>query len=221
VGMTVLIRGNDNHVAEFAAKFPDIPYDIDLDYKSDIELESYPFIFDYYVDESPDNLNAYKNYDGVLLLNSVKSSLLEYSSYLGHISKGVLVGFNGLPTFFNREVLECTVLNESGSVRLKEAAEFLGFNYVTVDDRIGMVTPRVIFMIINEAYYTCQEGTATKEAIDQAMKLGTNYPFGPFEWTQRVGIVHVYELLDAVYQDTHDERYKICPMLKKEYLESI
>jgi 3-hydroxybutyryl-CoA dehydrogenase len=81
-----------------------------------------------------------------------------------------------------------------------------------------MVTPRVIFMIINEAYFTVQEGTARKADIDQGMKLGTNYPYGPFEWSELIGLQHVYELLEAVYEDTKDERYKICSLLKKEYL---
>ena len=73
-------------------------------------------------------------------------------------------------------------------------------------------------MIINEAYYTAQEGTASREDIDMAMKLGTNYPYGPFEWSERIGINHIYELLEAIYDDTHDERYKICSLLKQEYL---
>jgi 3-hydroxybutyryl-CoA dehydrogenase len=63
-----------------------------------------------------------------------------------------------------------------------------------------------------------QEGTATRDDIDMAMKSGTNYPYGPFEWSRRIGIRHVYELLEAVYEDTKDERYKICALLKKEYL---
>jgi 3-hydroxybutyryl-CoA dehydrogenase len=87
-----------------------------------------------------------------------------------------------------------------------------------VDDRVGLVTPRIICMIINEAYYTVQEGTSGKADIDLAMKLGTNYPFGPFEWCQKIGVRNVYELLAAIYEDTKDERYKICPLLKKEYL---
>ena len=87
-----------------------------------------------------------------------------------------------------------------------------------VGDRVGMVTPRVICMIINEAFYTLQEGTASREDIDSGMKLGTGYPFGPFEWSERIGIRHVYELLEAMWEDTHEERYKICPLLKKEYM---
>jgi 3-hydroxybutyryl-CoA dehydrogenase len=73
-------------------------------------------------------------------------------------------------------------------------------------------------MIINEAYYTVQEGTAEREDIDLGMKLGTNYPHGPFEWCAKIGIQNVYELLEAVYDDTKEERYKICPRLKKDYL---
>ena len=103
-------------------------------------------------------------------------------------------------------------------MRLNSIMKDLGSDFLVVDDRVGLVTPRVICMIINEAYYTVQEGTASREDIDIAMKLGTNYPFGPFEWCQRIGVRHVYELLEAVYDDTKDERYKICPLLKKEYL---
>ena len=75
-------------------------------------------------------------------------------------------------------------------------------------------------MIINEAYYTVQEGTATREDIDLGMKLGTAYPMGPFEWCEKVGVKNVYETLDAIYEDTHDERYKICPLMKTEFLRS-
>jgi len=81
-----------------------------------------------------------------------------------------------------------------------------------------MITPRVVCMIINEAFYTVQEGTATEGDIDQAMKLGTNYPHGPFEWCDKIGLNDVYETLEALYQDTHDERYKICSLLKQRYL---
>ena len=60
--------------------------------------------------------------------------------------------------------------------------------------------------------------TASEEDIDLAMKLGTNYPYGPFEWARKIGIKHIYEILEALYEDTKDERYKISPLLKKEFL---
>jgi len=84
--------------------------------------------------------------------------------------------------------------------------------FVCVEDRVGLVTPRVICMVINEAYYTLEEGTATRNDIDLAMKLGTNYPYDPFEWAKRIGIKNVIELLEAVYSDTQDDRYKVCSL---------
>jgi 3-hydroxybutyryl-CoA dehydrogenase len=81
---------------------------------------------------------------------------------------------------------------------------------------VGMLTPRIIGMIINEAYYTLQEGTASKTDIDLGMKLGTNYPKGPFEWAELWGLAEVRRLLEAMYRDTGDPRYKLCPLLKTE-----
>jgi len=78
-----------------------------------------------------------------------------------------------------------------------------------------MATPRVVSMIINEAYYLLQERGAAANDIDAALKLGVNYPYGPFEWAEKIGIANIAQTLEAVYHDTHDERYKICPLLKK------
>jgi 3-hydroxybutyryl-CoA dehydrogenase len=125
---------------------------------------------------------------------------------------------NGLPSFINRSLFEVSVLNDTNKGILNECMDKLNWKYTLVEDRVGMVTPRVIFMIINEACYTLQEGTASMQDIDTSMKLGTNYPFGPFEWSDKVGIKHVYETLEALYKDTKEERYKICPLLKTKYL---
>ena len=110
--------------------------------------------------------------------------------------------------------LELTSFDDSDKTLLNN----LLTEYKIVEDRVGMVTPRIICMIINEAFYTVQEGTASKKDIDLGMKLGTNYPMGPFEWLDKIGIDQAYELLEALYEDTKEERYKICPALKKEYL---
>jgi 3-hydroxybutyryl-CoA dehydrogenase len=215
--MNVLIRGNESHIAEFKAKFSDLPFDTDIDHASKVDLSTYEYIFDFDVDNTLENPESYTGYSGTLLLNSVKYSLIGCLNS-ADFELATLVGFNGLPTFFNRDVLECTVMNQEGSKKLKEVAGLLNFTYVSIEDRIGMVTPRVVFMIINEAFFTVQEGTATRDDIDLAMKLGTNYPYGPFEWVKKIGISNVYEILEAIYQDTRDDRYKICPLLKREYL---
>src|SRR5436190_3400363 len=75
-------------------------------------------------------------------------------------------GFCGFPTFVNRAVMEVSVPGEKSLSNLKLVFEKLGSDYVVVADKPGLVTPRVICMIINEAYYTVEEGTATREDID-------------------------------------------------------
>ncbi|MBI3232916.1 MAG: hypothetical protein HYZ42_02555 [Bacteroidetes bacterium] len=126
-----------------------------------------------------------------------------------------------IPTFINRNHWELTCLGKEAQKYFGQLKKNLNIEATLVADRVGMVTPRVVFMIINEAYYTVQEGTANREDIDKAMKLGTNYPYGPFEWAKLIGVNNVVETLDAVYQDTHDERYRVCPLLKNEYIEHL
>lgn len=125
-------------------------------------------------------------------------------------------GFNGLPTFFNNPLMEVSCLNNEQLDLMKSLLDKIGAEYRIVEDRPGMVTPRIIAMIINEAFYTVMEGTATKEDIDKAMKLGTNYPYGPFEWAEKIGINQIKIMLEEIYSHTHDDRYKACPLLKKE-----
>ena len=129
-----------------------------------------------------------------------------------------MYGFCGLPTLLNRPLLEVSLYHEADRAKLAETCAALGTDYRVVADRVGLVTPRVICQIINEAYFTVQEGTASKADVDLGMKLGTNYPHGPFAWAEAIGIARVYAVLEALWQDTHDERYKVCPLLKREAL---
>jgi len=127
-------------------------------------------------------------------------------------------GFCGLPTLLNRSLLEVSLYHEADRAKLAETCAALSTDYRVVEDRVGLVTPRVICMIINEACYTVQEGTATMQDVDLGMKLGTNYPRGPFAWANAIGVARVYAVLEAMWDDTHDERYKICPLLKRQAL---
>ena len=185
---------------------------------SDSHLEKANVVFDFTPDDHQEALEQYANYPKVaVFLNSVTTSLAEQVVYQSELGCK-LFGFNGHPTFIERDLLEVTIYKETERDYLEDLIGQLGLAIEVVDDRVGMVTPRIIAMIINEAFYTVMEGTATKEDIDLGMKLGTNYPMGPFEWAKKWGMNNVYEVLDALYEDTKEERYKICPLLKKEYL---
>ena len=217
--MRILIVGEEHHVEECKQKLGSgHSYSVVSDYSSlDKHLGQQDIVFDFIIDEEPEEFGRYADLECTAFLNTAKMNLAQFAFSVGNDFSCTLFGFNGLPTFFNRPVLEVSCFKKEDTMKLNGVMKNLGTEFLVVDDRVGLVTPRVICMIINEAYYTVQEGTATREDIDVAMKLGTNYPYGPFEWCQRIGIRHVYELLEAVYDDTKDERYKICPLLKREY----
>lgn len=122
-------------------------------------------------------------------------------------------GFCGLRTLVNRELLEVAIKSESDRATLEAVCAKLGTRYEVVADQAGMVTPRVICMIINEAFYTLEEGIATREDIDLAMKLGTNYPYGPFEWGERIGLSGVVKVLKGAQEECGDGRYRVCRLL--------
>ena len=160
---------------------------------------------------------------GTLIRKPVVLPLFEEASAQSIVHSGLLRGFDvfgfcGLPTLFNRPLLELSCYDPADSDDLASICAALGTDYRVVEDRVGLVTPRVICMIINEACYTLQEGTASIQDIDLSMKLGTGYPRGPFEWANAIGVPRVYAVLEALWNDTHDERYKICPLLKRQAL---
>jgi len=188
---------------------------------SESHLEKADVVFDFSTEENPEALEQYINYpEMAVFLNAVTFSLAEQAIYQSKV-ECKLFGFNGHSTFIERDLMEVSMFDKDEKTYLENLMNQLGLDTEVVNDRIGMVTPRIIAMIINEAYYTVMEGTATKEDIDIGMKLGTNYPMGPFEWASKWGIRNVYEVLEALFEDTKDERYKICPLLKKEYLKGM
>jgi 3-hydroxybutyryl-CoA dehydrogenase len=218
--MNLLVIGNQTSFEECRMKFGDAHHYIHAgSHESAVEhIPESEVIFDFVIDQEPDQLEIYFGATAKIFLNTCKITLGELWHYYNNDVRCEAFGFNGMPTFIERDVLEVSIYKKKTKPDLEAVCDELGTEYLIVDDRIGLVTPRIICMIINEAYYTVQEGTASKKDIDVGMKLGTNYPYGPFEWCTKIGIDQVYELLEAVYEDTHDERYKICPLLKKEYL---
>lgn len=222
--MNILVIGSLVNLEECQAKFGTQHQYTHTHHQQDAEqyFLTTHLIFDFTIHKDPQQMEVYRDHPNVTaFLNTTFISLLELTAHVHHQVKSTLFGFCGLPTFVNRPLLEVSIRDASSRNRLEEVCAQLTTQYTVVDDRIGLVTPRVICMIINEAYYTVQEGTATREDIDLGMKLGTNYPYGPFEWANKIGIGNVYQTLVSVYEDTKDERYKICSLLKKEALSLI
>jgi len=217
--MNILVIGSESQFVDCQNKFGEAFYYIHAPFHEDAEahIGYTDVVFDFLIEDDPYDMDVYrKREDLTVFLNAPKFSLAQYAEMLNHQIKCLLIGFNGLPGFFTLPVLEISLLNHDQAGQASEICKELGTDFQIVADRVGMVTPRVICMIINEAYFTLQEGTANKADIDAAMKLGTAYPYGPFEWADKMGLLYVYEILEAVYADTKDERYKICPLLKRE-----
>ena len=104
------------------------------------------------------------------------------------------VRINGWLTF-----LERTIVEGCAHAPQKPAAEAVLKNFnrtlTWVPDITGLLSARVVTGVINEAYLALEEGLSTAEEIDTAMKLGTNYPYGPLEWCDRIGKKNVQQLL--------------------------
>ena len=215
--MNIFVIGTSHQRDEIHSKINAGHSVILVDNLEEIDPESTAVIFDFLFDDSPDDLEQYAGLDNIhLFVNATRASLAEIT-FFGDSTLPKLYGIAGDPTFLERPLLEVSASHKN-KADAKSLFIEIGLEATLVDDRVGLVTPRIISMIINEAYYTVMEGTATRDDIDTGMKLGTNYPMGPFEWTAKWGLANIYELLEAMYLDSKDERYKICPLLKQEYL---
>ncbi len=118
---------------------------------------------------------------------------------------------NGWSTFLQRSFWEISgAINEDVEAIFKSCNIRINF----VKDEPGFIAARVIAMIINEAYFALEDNVSSKAEIDTAMKLGTNYPYGPFEWAQLIGNKNILALLQHLCST--DSRYKPSEFLMKE-----
>lgn len=120
---------------------------------------------------------------------------------------------NAWPTFLDRNIWEVATSNET---EVGIMFNSIGYKYIIVKDEPGLISARVISMIINEAYFAFEENVSTKEEINIAMKLGTNYPYGPFDWADKIGIYNIYSLLQKLSKNSR--RYLISASLSSEAL---
>jgi len=142
------------------------------------------------------------------LINTVTETLSELN-FPPNISR-----INGWPGFLEREVWEIT---SHDMERIENIFKNFSRRIFFVKDEPGFVAARVISMIINEAFFAFGENVSSKEQIDLAMKLGTNYPNGPFEWAEKIGIEKIYSLLKKLSEK--EERYLPAPALEKRFLQ--
>jgi 3-hydroxybutyryl-CoA dehydrogenase len=123
------------------------------------------------------------------------------------------IRLNAWPGFLLNQIIELSARKENME-EAEKILQALHWQFQAVPDIAGMITPRIIATIINEAYFALGDQVSSKEEIDVAMKLGTNYPYGPFEWSQKIGLIKIYNLLLQLSQT--DKRYSPAPLLENE-----
>ncbi|HXB42962.1 MAG TPA: 3-hydroxyacyl-CoA dehydrogenase family protein [Puia sp.] len=124
------------------------------------------------------------------------------------------IRINAWAGFFTRNICEAAVQEQAQKNVAEKIFKEMKWDFQFVPDLPGMVSARIVAMIVNEAYYVLEDHVSTKEQIDIAMKLGTNYPFGPFEWSEKIGLKNICDLLQELSKT--EGRYTICEALLKD-----
>ena len=99
--------------------------------------------------------------------------------------------------------------------KIKKISEEIGKTPVQVNEAAGFVVNRILIPMINEAAFIKMEGVSDIEGIDNAMKLGANHPMGPLELGDYVGLDICLAIMDVLYNETKDSKYRACPLLRK------
>jgi len=189
------LKANESNELVFNSRLP-----LDEEYKN---FDAF-FIFS----EQINSLNFANFGTKPVFINSVTETLLQLKMPL-NVSR-----LNAWPGFLQREVWEIATNNKKD---IEIIFNSLKQKIIVVKDEPGLVSARVVSMIINEAFFALGEKVSTKEEIDTAMKLGTNYPYGPFEWAERIGIENIFHLLEKLSEK--EDRYTPATSLKKLYIE--
>ncbi len=129
-----------------------------------------------------------------------------------------VVGFSLIPPFTNSSILEIARPLQTPVEELEKARSFfesLGFTVVEVPDGPGLIQARIVACLANEAFSALSEGVADAKTIDTAMKLGTNYPLGPLEWAEFLGLESILAIMEGLQSEYGEDRYRPHPLLRR------
>ncbi|WP_416826295.1 3-hydroxybutyryl-CoA dehydrogenase [Ectobacillus polymachus] len=123
--------------------------------------------------------------------------------------------FNPVPVMKLTEVIKGQETSEETYQLAKSLVESFGKVGITVNDAPLFAVNRILVPMINEAIFVLAEGTATAEDIDEGMKLGANHPIGPLALADLIGLDTLLLVVETLYTETGDSKYRPCPLLKK------
>ncbi len=123
--------------------------------------------------------------------------------------------FNPAPVMELVEVVRGLQTSDATVERVRLLAEAIGKRPVIVQDSPGFVSNRVLMPMINEAIFCLMEGVATRDGIDDVMKLGMAHPMGPLALADLIGLDVCLHILEVLHDELGDDKYRPCPLLRK------
>jgi 3-hydroxybutyryl-CoA dehydrogenase len=122
---------------------------------------------------------------------------------------------NPVPVMRLVEIIRGQLTSDAATALVVEATRKLGKVPVEAGDSPGFVSNRVLLPMINEAIFCLHEGVATREGIDEVMKLGMNHPIGPLALADLIGLDVCLAILEVLHRDLGDDKYRPCPLLRR------
>jgi 3-hydroxybutyryl-CoA dehydrogenase len=130
---------------------------------------------------------------------------------------GGAVGFHALPPLEEAMLVELTRGADTVQSAAAAAERFfatLGKHTVWVADAPGLVLGRIVCQVVNEAAFAVAQGVGSAADVDAGMVHGLNYPRGILDWADAIGLDHVLTVLDGLYEERREERYRAAPLLR-------